>query len=175
MTYTTIIFGPFRPISSLVADGATYPRVMFDRSPSSRVTTRGRRAEWSREEGPPELLLHPNRLVCFGIWGRQEFDRWNKAAERSKQGGNRRWDRKEKKEKFGARCFSFVFNSLVCSTELQPLALSFLCNRQNLNHLCKTYIHSYAPLCRVTPEVLEAFTSHFYLSLANYCCKWSQF
>lgn len=88
-------------ISSLEADDVTYPRVMFDRTPSSRVTARRGRAERSREKWPPELLLHPNRPLCLWIW-----ERWMRhwqgngvKAERSKHGGHRRWDRKEEKER----------------------------------------------------------------------------
>lgn len=79
------------PISSLEADGATYPRVMLDRSSSSRVATRWRRAERRREEGPPELLLHPGGLVCFWIW-----KRW-KARMRCWRGRNKVAERREVK------------------------------------------------------------------------------
>lgn len=87
------------PISSLEADGVTYPRVMLDRSPSSRVTTRWGRAEWSREEGPPELLLHPDGLVCFWIWKRWKV--WMRCWQGNKVEGGETAKRKNRVSLFG--------------------------------------------------------------------------
>ena len=95
-------FGPIRPISSLEAEHVTYPRVVFDWSPSSGVTTRWWWAERGREERPPELLLHPNGLMCLWIWGRRQV--WTRGRQgvrvkqhthRRRAGGerNRRWDK----------------------------------------------------------------------------------
>lgn len=159
---------------------------MFDWSPSSGVTTRWGWAEWGREERPPELLLHPNGLMCLWIWGRRQV--WtrgwqgekSKSADTGKSKDRRQrkkqemtqWDADMKKRKWiehidtkRRRKLSAVglFNSAgfrsrserwtpACATR------SFLCNWQNLNNLCKTFM---LISCQVTPEVLKAFTSDF--------------
>lgn len=54
-------------ISVITADDDTYPGVVFDWTPSGGIAARGEQGQGGGEEGPPELLLHPSRLLWLWV------------------------------------------------------------------------------------------------------------